>query len=133
MATQINSGVLAVEVRKRGGFPLLTVGTDELVRRMYTDVPAKYDIQTPRLSMKLAEIMDVFIGTESGEGRTLKDVPPERVAARGATFQEVGALMQKRDVRSVSLGNGLYPNAERAEQFGMRREELAGIMYARYT
>jgi aminopeptidase len=121
---------LAVEVRKRGGHPLLTVGTEDLSRRMYTDVPAKYDRQPARLSIKLAETMDVFIGTESGEGRTLKDVPPERVAARGAAFQAAGALMQKRGVRSVSLGNGLYPNAERAEQFGMRREDLAKMMYS---
>lgn len=38
--------------------------------------------------------------------------------------------MQKRGVRFVSLGNGLYPNAERAEQFGMRREDLAKMMYS---
>jgi leucyl aminopeptidase (aminopeptidase T) len=41
----------------------------------------------------------------------------------------VGQLMTKRNVRSVSLGNGLYPTEERAEQFGISRDELAGLMY----
>jgi aminopeptidase len=121
---------MAVEIRKRGGYPLISVGTLSLARRMYDEVPAKYDSQTPRLGLKLAEVFDVFISTESGEGRTLKGIPPERLAARAAAFQPVGALMQKRGVRMVSLGNGLYPSAERAEQFGMRREDLAKMMYS---
>jgi aminopeptidase len=32
-------------------------------------------------------------------------------------------------VRSVYLGNGLYPSAERAEQFGISRDQLSGLMY----
>jgi leucyl aminopeptidase (aminopeptidase T) len=38
--------------------------------------------------------------------------------------------MQKRGVRRVALGNGLYPSAERAEQFGTSREALADMLYA---
>lgn len=37
--------------------------------------------------------------------------------------------MRKRGVRTVALGNGLYPTAEHAEQFGISREALADIMY----
>lgn len=120
---------IAVEVSKVGGDPLVSVGTEALSRRMYDEVPARFDGQAPRLAMKLAEMVDVFINTESAEGRTLKGVPPERLAARSKAFAPVGALMQKRGVRSVSLGNGLYPTAERAEQFGMSRENLAKVMY----
>ncbi len=120
---------VAVEVRKVGGHPLVSVGTEKLSRRLYDEVPAKYDAQEPRLAMKIAGLADVFISTESGEGRTLKGVAPERTVARGKAFQPVMAQMLKRGVRSVSLGNGLYPTAERAEQFGMSREDLAKIMY----
>jgi leucyl aminopeptidase (aminopeptidase T) len=52
------------------------------------------------------------------------------MAARAKAFEPVGSLMQKRKVRSVALGNGLYPSAERAEHFGITREELADMMYA---
>jgi hypothetical protein len=37
--------------------------------------------------------------------------------------------MRKRGVRTVALGNGLYPSAERAERFGISREDLADLMY----
>ena len=120
---------IAIEVRKAGAHPLVSVSTLRFSRRTYDEVPAKYDSQTPELNMKLAEIVDVFIGTESFEGRTMKGVAPERMAARGKAFAPVGQLMSKRNVRSVSLGNGLYPTEERAEQFGISRDELAGLMY----
>ncbi|MGH7525765.1 MAG: aminopeptidase, partial [Gemmatimonadales bacterium] len=120
---------IAVEVRKLGGQSIVSVNTEQFSRRMYDEIPAKYDGQVPRLTLKLVEIVDVFISTEAGEGRTLKGVPPERIAARGKAFEPVGALMQKRNVRTVALGNGLYPSAERAEQFEMSRDELAGLMY----
>lgn len=120
---------IAIEVRKLGGQPLVTVNTERFSRRAYDEVPAKYDGQAPELTLKLAEVLDVFITTEAGEGRTLKGVAPERIAARGKAFAPVGALMAKRNVRTVALGNGLYPSPERAEQFGISRDELAGLMY----
>jgi leucyl aminopeptidase (aminopeptidase T) len=120
---------IAIEVQKAGAHPLVTVSTPEFPRRTYDEVPAKYDSNTPELNIKLAEVIDVFISTESGEGRTMKGVAPERMAARAKAFAPVGQLMTRRNVRSVALGNGLYPNEERAEQFGISREELAGLMY----
>jgi leucyl aminopeptidase (aminopeptidase T) len=121
---------IAVEVRKRGGSSLVSVGTERLNRRLYDEVPAKYDSQTPAMIMKLAGIVDVIINTEAGEGRTLEGVEPNRIAARSKAFAPVAQLMRKRGVRTVALGNGLYPNAERAEQFGISREDLADIMYS---
>ena len=120
---------IAVEVRKQGASPLVSVGSNRLPRRMYDDVPAKFDNQTPAMIMQLAGIVDVIISTEAGEGRTLQGVDPKRIAAQGKAFAPVGDLMQKRGVRTVALGNGLYPSAERAEQFGISREELADMMY----
>ena len=121
---------IAVEVRKRGGSALITVGSVGLDRRMYDEVPAKYDAQPNETMMKLAGVVDVVIGTEAGEARVLKDVPPERIAARAKAGASVGQLMRKRGVRTVFLGNGLYPSAERAEQFGLSRDELADMMYS---
>lgn len=37
--------------------------------------------------------------------------------------------MRKRGVRAVLLGNGLYPSAERAEQFDVSRRDLAEMLY----
>jgi aminopeptidase len=120
---------LAVEVRKRGGAPLVTVGTERLQRRMYDEVPAKYDVVPHEANLKLAGFVDVVIGTESGEQRTLKGVPAERMEARSRADAHFLTLMRKRGVRAVLLGNGLYPNAERAEQFDISRRDLAEMLY----
>ena len=120
---------IAVEVRKQGASPLVSVGSNRLSRRMYDEVPAKFDSQTPAMMMQLAGVVDVIINTEAGEGRTLQGVDPKRLAAQGKAFAPVASLMRKRGVRTVALGNGLYPSAERAEQFGISREELADMMY----
>ena len=120
---------IAVEVRKQGASPLVSAGTERLNRRMYDEVPAKYDDQMPGMMMQLGGIVDVVIITEAGEGRTLQGVDPKRIAARGKAFAQVSDLMRKRGVRTVALGNGLYPSAERAERFGISREALADMMY----
>src|SRR3712207_5386704 len=52
---------LAVQVRKAGAFPIVTVGTDRMSKRMYTDVPEKYDAQLDAADMKLAEVVDAAI------------------------------------------------------------------------
>jgi leucyl aminopeptidase (aminopeptidase T) len=120
---------IAIEVLKVGGHPLVTVSTERFRRREYDEIPAKYDGRSPDLALKLAGIEDVFINLESGEGRTMKGVPPERIAARAKAFAPVMELARRRKVRTVALGNGLYPSEERAELFGMSREELARLMY----
>ncbi len=38
---------IVVNVRKQGAFPLLVIGSDRMTRRMFTEVPVKYDTQTP--------------------------------------------------------------------------------------
>jgi leucyl aminopeptidase (aminopeptidase T) len=120
---------IAIEVRKRGASPLVTVASQQQSRRMYDEIPAEYDSRVPEMGMKLTGLIDVFIATEYMEGRNLKGVPAERIAARQKAFAPVGELARKRGVRSVFLGNGLYPSAERAEQFGVSREQLADLMY----
>jgi leucyl aminopeptidase (aminopeptidase T) len=120
---------IAVEVRKRGADAIVTVASQGLGRRMYDEVPAKYDSLLPEMDMKLVGLIDVFIATEFGEGRTFKGVPAERMAARGKAAAPVTELARKRGVRSVFLGNGLYPSAERAEQYDVSREQLARMMY----
>lgn len=120
---------MAIEVRKRGAHPLVLVRSGQFDRRLYDEVPPKYDGQSPLLGRKLVEATDVFIATEFGEGRTLRGVAPERLATRAKAGQVLFTLAQKRGIRSVFLGNGLYPNEDRAEQLGMERDDLAGLMF----
>jgi aminopeptidase len=117
---------IAVNVRKAGGFPLVTVGTDRLAKRMYTDVPEKYDSQTDQLDLKLAEIANVAIavGRETAEG-LFADADPKRMAARAKANEGIQDAYIKHNVRSVEVNNGLYPQDWLAKRYGMTPEDLA--------
>ena len=109
---------IAVEVRKAGGHPLLLMNSEQMTKRLWTDVPAKYDTQDPKLDMKLAEIADAVISIDSNETEgLLADVPPARFSV-------------KRNVRQVNLGNGLDPTGWRAKRYGMSQEDLAKTFWA---
>ena len=121
---------VAVYVRKQGAFPLLQVTTDQLVRRMYKEVPAKYDTQTPELGLKVARMIDAAITVSAEENPALlADIPPERIAAQYKTRESVYNVMMSRNVRRVNLGNGLYPTAALAKQFAVSKDKLATIFW----
>jgi leucyl aminopeptidase (aminopeptidase T) len=111
---------LAVEVRKRGASPLITVTTNRFARRAYDEVPAKYDNQVPETNLKLAEFVDVIIGTEGIEARTLKGVPPERVAARTKAGEPVDQLMRKRESGRLFWATGCIPAPNRPSSLAYR-------------
>jgi leucyl aminopeptidase (aminopeptidase T) len=121
---------IAVQVRKAGAFPLITIGSEKLARRLFDDVPAKFDAQAPEFELKLANIITAAISIESTDNPTaLAGVSPERLAARAKTAQPVMDTLLKRNVRQVSLGNGLYPTAATAKQFGLPQEELSTLFW----
>ena len=121
---------IAIEVRKLGAFPLVNVTTDQLERRMFTDVPSKFDAQTPLMHMKLAETINALITVQREENpRLLADVAPERIAAHHKTMLQIMQVMMNRNVRQVHLGNGLYPTEATARQFGLPLDELTSIFW----
>jgi aminopeptidase len=121
--------VLAVNVRKQGGFPLITTFSDRLSRRMYDDVPAKFDSQIPEFDLKLANIINASISVSSQDEDTLAGVPVERLAAVQKAGAGILPISLKRNVRMVEIGNGLYPTASRAKRFGISEAELAKVFW----
>jgi aminopeptidase len=121
---------IAVNVSKAGAFPLISVGSDRLTRRLFTEVPEKYDSRVPLLDMKLLDFTNVVIGVSYGEDPgLLADIPPDRLAAISKAFAPVNDLAVKKSLRGVSLGNGLYPTEALAKQFGMTKNELSEIFW----
>lgn len=116
---------LSTDVRKAGGFPLLTLGSDRMFKKYYEEVPDKYDTQTPELELKLATLPAVTIGVETNESDDVASgISPARMAAVAKAGEPVGEIYLKRNVRQVAVGNGLYPTAYRAKRFGMSQEDL---------
>src|SRR6201999_1541066 len=110
---------IAVQVRKAGAFPIVTIGTDRMSKRMYTDVPEKYDSQTEQGELKLAEMIDVsiFVGRQSAEG-LFADATPKRLAARAKANESIQEAYYKNGVRAIEVDNGLYPNDWLAKRYG---------------
>lgn len=135
----INGGVrdlelledLAVETRRTGAWPMVTLGSDRMSRLMYDDVPATFDSQRPELAVRLVGLFPVNINIDYVENTgVLRGVPPERIAARAAAAQPVGDLAREFNVRTVNLGNGFYPTEERANLFGISQDQLKDIFWA---
>ena len=117
---------IAVNVRKVGGFPLIEYGSDRYSKRMFFDVPEKYDAQQNALGMKLAGVVNVTISVGNSLTENLfEGADPKRQAARGKANEAVGQEYLKRNVRTVEVGNGLYPTPWRAQRFEMSGDELA--------
>ncbi len=121
---------IAVNVAKRGGYPLLTVGSDRLTRKFYTEVPVMYDSRTPELDFKIVSFLDAAIGISYNEDPLLlADIPADRLATLSQASAPVTDLALSRKIRQVSIGNGLYPTEARAKQFGITIKELSDMFW----
>lgn len=121
---------IAVNVRMQGAFPILTYGSDRLTRRLFTDVPLKYDTQKPELELKLLDFTTSIISVDYGEKMDLlADIPPNRFITRNKAGESAAELYLKRNIKLVNLGNGLYPTEERAKLYGMTLKELTDLFW----
>jgi len=121
---------IVVNVGKKGAFPILTIGSDRMTRRWITEVPVKYDSRTPENDLKLFGFVTTIISVDYNETLgLLSDIPAERFVTRGKAYEPVNELIAKRNVKGVSLGNGLYPTEASAKQFGMTLKELSDLFW----
>jgi aminopeptidase len=117
---------LAVHVRKAGAFPFIGHYSDRLSKRLFFDVPAEYDSQPDTLGSKLAEIVNVLIVVNNTMTEDLlAGADPKRLAERGKASEAISKQFVQRNVRTVEIGNGLYPTSWRAQRFGMSEDALA--------
>ena len=116
---------IAVQVRKAGGWPLITVGSDRLTRLSFDSIPVERDGDVPHRDLALAKAFPAMIALEGAQSdATLRHVPPERLEARSKAAQPVLAQINRLHRRIVMLGNGMFPTEENARNQGLSREEL---------
>lgn len=121
---------LAIETLKVGGHPMISLWSDDLVRRSYDEVPAVYDSQPPALDLALVGTFDANIVVDAFESEDpLAGVPMERRATREKAAQAVMDAIFKRNARFVNLGNGLYPTATLSRRLGVAQPALAATFW----
>jgi len=119
-----------IEVEKAGGHSLLTVGSERMAKKYYAEVPERYDNKEPKLGMALAKVVNVAISVDTTETEgLLADVPKARIVAGAKAGQPVATERIKNKVRSVEVGNGLYPTEWRAKQFEMPFDAFAKMFW----
>ncbi len=115
-----------IEVQKVGAHALLTIDSERMAKKYYAEVPEKYDSKEPKLGMALAKTVNVNINIDSTETEDLLvGVPPARFAAGAKAGQPVATESIKNKIRSVNVGNDLYPTEWRAKRFEMPLENFA--------
>ncbi|KGQ18104.1 Leucyl aminopeptidase [Lysobacter dokdonensis DS-58] len=121
---------IAVAARKLGAFPMILYSSDRLAKRMFFDVPEKWDSQRDTLDADLADVVDVIISLGNNTTENLfEGADPKRMAARGKANEGIGELYQRKGVRNLEVGNNLYPTPWRAQRFGMSEDELSKIFW----
>lgn len=121
---------IAVEAMKVGAHPLITLSSDRLLRRSYDEVPARFDNATSPVGKLLVDEFDVQINLDVGENEgVLAGVPMARRSARNKAGEPITDAFFKRRVRSVNLGNGLYPTATLSRRLGVNQSDLASAFW----
>lgn len=121
---------IAVNVRKLGAFPIVEYSSDRLARRLFFDVPEKYDAQADRIGAEMAKLVDVNITLANNTTQDLfEGADPKRTAARGKANEPIVQAFLKNNVRFVEVGNDLYPAPWRAERYGMTEDALADTFW----
>jgi len=121
---------LAIETRKLGAHALVELRSDRMARGGFDEVPARYDHLPDEMGRRMMGFLTAAITIDAGETDTLfRGIPADRLAARIEAMRPVLALAQRRGVRQVSLGNGLYPTEERAHGFGMTKAQLEQVFW----
>ncbi len=121
---------IAVETMKAGGQPLIAMGSDQLNRRSYDEVPVSYDSLPQTLNIGLVNLFDVQIVVEASDSdNVMAGVPAARIAMRNKVGTPVGLAFLRRGIRVADLGNGLYPTAQLATRLGRPQAEVADAFW----
>ncbi len=122
---------LAVHVRKAGAFPMVTIRSDRMDRRLVADVPEKWDSQRPVFDEKLLGLLTAEIYVEYRERMDLfADIPAKRFETRSQANTSVFDVYVQRRIREVNLGNALYPTADRANLYGVPIDTLSKLFWS---
>lgn len=124
---------LAVAVRAAGAFPLIWVTSDDYNQRMYSDVPAKYDSQSPLLLLGLYKMIDTQINVDYGGNQDYNFfavADQNRLAAQTKANAPALQLFLSGHRHYVEVGNGIFPNPPNAALYGVSQPALSDAFWA---
>lgn len=125
---------LATELRKNGAFGIIAYGSNRMQRMYYDEVPTQYDSQAPRDTQSLLRIADALVVFDNpNDPSVTAGVPAERLNALNKAFVAAFDTLYKRNIPLIDVGNGLYPSAVTAQQFGITNDQLTTMFWNALT
>jgi aminopeptidase len=124
---------LAIQIRAAGAFPLIWVTSDEYNRRMYSEVPAKYDSQPPLLTSGLFKMIDTQINVDFGGDQDydfFARADQARLAAQAKASAPAVQQFTSTNRRFVEIGNGIFPSPPNAALFGVTQTTLSQTFWS---
>ncbi len=122
---------LAVAVRKRGAFPILTMWSESAAKKTLAAVDEKYDAKADAAGLALAKVVNVIIDLPAVRDESIFDkLTPARRTAKAKANQIIGDTLRKRNVRRIELSNGMAPSPSRAKTLGLSEAELTSMFWA---
>jgi aminopeptidase len=121
---------IAVAVRKRGAYALITYGSEAIAKKVVASVPEKYDEQAPKLALGLVKIVDVHILIPPVRDPAIFDsLSPERRAKQGKEDSLIQTAARKKNIRFIELDNMVAPSPSRAKLYGISEPELTKLFW----
>ncbi|MEO7094652.1 MAG: aminopeptidase [Polyangiales bacterium] len=122
---------IAIAVRKRGAWPIVTMWSESAEKNFIANVPATFDTKINAADLALAKIVNAVIIVPAVRDNSIyATFAPERMQAMRKAGESVAATTRKRNVRTVELGNGVLPSAARAKALGISEAELTSLYWA---
>jgi leucyl aminopeptidase (aminopeptidase T) len=105
---------LAIEAQEAGGFVMMFLESDLVIRSYNVDVPEKYLEQKPKFFAEWLKPMDVYISLPAAEDlkSIIAGVPEARFAKAAQAGQVITDMLNGSKVRLVLIG---YPSKQEAE------------------
>lgn len=114
---------MALECRKLGAVPMLTLDTDELYERTLSEVPAEFLKKTPKHQLKALDEINVSIALAGPENPEMfKNVDTSRMAAIREGYRPIEKKVIDRNIRGAFVTLGLI-TPERASVYGFSLEK----------
>ncbi|MCL6451731.1 MAG: aminopeptidase [Acetobacteraceae bacterium] len=113
---------LAVNIRRAGAFPVITVTSDRLTHRLVSELDVNTLREVPSYLLRwLDEVNGIIDVDGSRDPRCLQDLPEDRVSACRAGLEAIHRKRAERSIRWLWIG---YPTREKAQLYGIDFEKL---------
>ena len=108
---------IAIQAMKEDVDVTFGVSSDDFTRRVYSEVPIKSLKRTSKISMKMIEALDNYIGIDKIEDpRIVEKFPPQKTAAIREAGEPISKKIQRLGIKTSSIG---YPTEKLAKKLGV--------------